>query len=111
MKIGNYEITAKRLIIFLSALAVLFNLYSRGFLPAFPTHYVPKGVFMALFIILIPLINPPKSRGGQVLIGIFTLMALIGSLYPVFYGDKLNSVSDNTSAQYPLTGSKAVTEV
>jgi len=44
---------------------------------------------MSLAIMLVALINPPKSKIGKISMAIFTLMALVGANYPMFFEDKI----------------------
>ncbi|MBA7502810.1 hypothetical protein ES706_01407 [subsurface metagenome] len=89
MKIGKYKITTRELIIFLSAFIVIFNLYCLAWIP--PSPYIYRGTFLSTFIIITVMLNPPKSKISKILILPFVLMALVGSIYPMIFGDKLTA--------------------
>jgi TRAP transporter 4TM/12TM fusion protein len=87
MRIGKYEIKREKLIVILSAFIVLFNLYSLVWFP--PSPYVHRGIFMSVFILLVALMSPSQGKSGQILMALFTLMALTGTVYPMIFEDKL----------------------
>lgn len=89
MKLGKYKITTKEIIIFLSAVIVVFNLYSLAWFP--PQPHVYRGLFLTIFIIVTLLLNPPKSKIGKVSMAILTSMALVGSIYPMVFEAKLRA--------------------
>lgn len=90
MRFGNHKITTKELIIFLSAIIVIFNLYCQAWIPPSPYRY--RGIFLSIFILLTVLINLPKSKIGKIFMTIFTLMALTGSVYPIIFENKLTAM-------------------
>jgi TRAP-type uncharacterized transport system fused permease subunit len=87
MRIGKYEIKKKKLTVLLSAFIVPFNLYSLVWFR--PSPYVHRGIFMSVFILLVALMSPSKSKVGQILMALFTLMALTGTIYPMIFEEKL----------------------
>ena len=87
MRIGKYRVTTRAVIIFLASFIVLFNLYTLAYLP--PTAFIFRGTFLSVFIILAALIYLPKSRTGRIFTFIFMAMALVGSIYPMIFEDKL----------------------
>ncbi len=89
MKIGNYQITRDTLILPLGAFIVLFNFYNLAWLPVDP--YIQRGTFLSVFIVLSMLFRPPQSTMGKIIMAIFTLMALTGSIYPIIFHNNLTA--------------------
>ncbi|MFC1917130.1 TRAP transporter permease [Chloroflexota bacterium] len=89
MKIGKYQITKNSIILFLGAFIILFNMYRHAWLPL--DAYIERGTFLTVFILLAVLINPPKSSIAKIVLAVFTVMALIGSIYPILFSERLTS--------------------
>ncbi|MFC2001949.1 TRAP transporter permease [Chloroflexota bacterium] len=86
MKIGKYTITGDTLIVALGAFIVLFTFYCLAWVP--PDPFVKRGTYLVVFFVLSVVLNPPKSKPGKIIIGIFVAMGVVGTLYPmVFHSD------------------------
>ncbi|MFC1981534.1 TRAP transporter large permease subunit, partial [Chloroflexota bacterium] len=86
---GKMENVRQKLILLLAGGLILFNLYALAWLP--PDPYVYRGAFISVCIIIVNLIKPPKKTIAKILMGIFTLFALVGPIYAMVFADKLYS--------------------
>lgn len=89
MKIGQYEVTKRSIILLVSACIVVFNLYNLAWFP--PSPFQTRGIFISVFILLAALLRPPKSKGGKISQTIFVTMALIGAIYPMVVEERLTA--------------------
>ena len=87
MKLGKHEITPRHIIVFFSGFIVFFNVYTLAWLP--PAPYLYRGTFLAGFIIISFFLHVPKSKAGKIFMGTSTALALIGTIYPMVFEERL----------------------